>query len=277
MPSDLGIRIRQNFAFLTADSGNTRDQTSTVYEAQIPRGYLGWGNVSTLGFSLAGAIGAKLAYPEKMLAPDKPFVMPDKEPITLKIGDKLSLKCVPIPPGKFLMGTPVYMWPYFVEEYPHIVTLTKLYYMAEIPITQEMYEAVMGSNPSIVKDPQIPVQNLTDNLSWTKHDHNMDFGTNIRFIDDQRSSNAGSFPDALMNQGWLTRSSTIANSGGNRPNAGLRMRVGLTSAQILDLVRTLKGINLAGCDLVEVSPPYDSSEITSLLAANLLYEMLCLF
>jgi acetolactate synthase-1/2/3 large subunit len=42
-------------SFVTADSGNTRDQTSTVYEAHIPRGYLGWGNVSTLGFSLAGA------------------------------------------------------------------------------------------------------------------------------------------------------------------------------------------------------------------------------
>jgi len=52
-------------SFVTADSGNTRDQTSTVYEAQIPRGHLGWGNVSTLGFSLAGAIGAKLAYPDR--------------------------------------------------------------------------------------------------------------------------------------------------------------------------------------------------------------------
>ena len=52
-------------SFITADSGNTRDQTSTVYEAQIPRGYLGWGNVSTLGFSLAGAAAAKLAYPNR--------------------------------------------------------------------------------------------------------------------------------------------------------------------------------------------------------------------
>jgi acetolactate synthase-1/2/3 large subunit len=52
-------------SFVTADSGNTRDQTSTVYEAQIPRGHLGWGNVSTLGFSLAGAAAAKLAYPER--------------------------------------------------------------------------------------------------------------------------------------------------------------------------------------------------------------------
>jgi thiamine pyrophosphate-dependent acetolactate synthase large subunit-like protein len=52
-------------SFVTADSGNTRDQASTVYEAQIPRGFLGWGNVSTLGFSLAGAIAAKLAYPDR--------------------------------------------------------------------------------------------------------------------------------------------------------------------------------------------------------------------
>ena len=60
----------------------------------------------------------------------------------------------------------------------------------------------------------IPVHNVVDNLSWTKHDHSLAFGTDIRFIDDQRHSNAQSFPDAQMNQGWLTRSSTIANSKG---------------------------------------------------------------
>jgi thiamine pyrophosphate-dependent acetolactate synthase large subunit-like protein len=52
-------------SFVTGDSGNTRDQISTVYEAQIPHGFLGWGNVSTLGFSLAAAVGAKLAYPDR--------------------------------------------------------------------------------------------------------------------------------------------------------------------------------------------------------------------
>jgi len=36
-------------------------------------------------------------------------------------------------------------------------------------------------------------------------------------------------------------------------------------------VRSLHGMNIVGCDLVEVSPPYDSGSITSLLAANLLY------
>ena len=60
----------------------------------------------------------------------------------------------------------------------------------------------------------IPVQNVVDNFSWTRHDHSFAFGTSIRIMDDRRNSNAQSFPDAQMNQGWLTRSSTIANSKG---------------------------------------------------------------
>lgn len=52
-------------SFLTHDSGNTRDQLSTVYDTLIPRGFLGWGNVSTLGFSFAAALAAKLAYPDR--------------------------------------------------------------------------------------------------------------------------------------------------------------------------------------------------------------------
>ena len=61
------------------------------------------------------------------------------------------------------------------------------------------------------------------------------------------------------------------------PGTGTPQVGGLSSVQILDLVRSLKGLNLVGCDLVEVSPPFDSAEITSLLAANLLFEQLCLF
>ncbi len=61
------------------------------------------------------------------------------------------------------------------------------------------------------------------------------------------------------------------------PGTGTPQVGGLSSAQILELVRSLKGLKLVGCDLVEVSPPYDNGEITSLLAANLLYELICLF
>ncbi len=59
------------------------------------------------------------------------------------------------------------------------------------------------------------------------------------------------------------------------PGTGTPQVGGFTSIQILALVRALRGLNIVGCDLVEVSPPYDSSEITSLLAANLLCELLC--
>jgi thiamine pyrophosphate-dependent acetolactate synthase large subunit-like protein len=52
-------------SFVTHESGNTRDQLSTVYDTLIPRAFLGWGNVSSLGFSLAATIAAKISFPEK--------------------------------------------------------------------------------------------------------------------------------------------------------------------------------------------------------------------
>ena len=50
---------------------------------------------------------------------------------------------------------------------------------------------------------------------------------------------------------------------------------GLNVPQALEIVRGCRGLNLVGCDLVEVSPAYDPSGSTALLGANLLYEMLC--
>ena len=50
---------------------------------------------------------------------------------------------------------------------------------------------------------------------------------------------------------------------------------GLTIIQAMELIQGCRGLNLVGCDLVEVSPPYDNANMTSLVAANLLFEMLC--
>ncbi|MBI15465.1 MAG: hypothetical protein CL782_04370 [Chloroflexi bacterium] len=52
-------------SFVTHESGNTRDQLSTVYQTEVSRGFLGWGNVSTLGFSLPVAMAAKIASPDR--------------------------------------------------------------------------------------------------------------------------------------------------------------------------------------------------------------------
>jgi len=52
---------------VTHDAGNTRDQLGTIYEPIINRGFIGWGNCSSLGFTLGAAMGAKLAYPERQV------------------------------------------------------------------------------------------------------------------------------------------------------------------------------------------------------------------
>jgi len=104
---------------------------------------------------------AKLKYPDKMLAPDRPLAMPAKEPLVLKVNDALSLKCILLPAGKYFAGVPFYATYNcdcrYDDDYPAMLTLTKPFYLAEIPVTQEMYEAVMGNNPSDQKGLQIPV------------------------------------------------------------------------------------------------------------------------
>ena len=60
------------------------------------------------------------------------------------------------------------------------------------------------------------------------------------------------------------------------PGTGTPEVGGLTSYQLLQLVRGLGGLNLVGFDLVEVSPPYDHSDITAILASNIVFEYLSL-
>lgn len=55
------------------------------------------------------------------------------------------------------------------------------------------------------------------------------------------------------------------------PGTGTPEVGGLSSFELMEFVRSLR-LDLVGFDVVEVSPPYDVSEITSMLAANLIYE-----
>ncbi len=42
------------------------------------------------------------------------------------------------------------------------------------------------------------------------------------------------------------------------------------------MIRGLRGLNLVGGDVVEVSPPFDPSGNTALVAVTMMWEMLCL-
>jgi guanidinobutyrase len=59
------------------------------------------------------------------------------------------------------------------------------------------------------------------------------------------------------------------------PGTGTPEIGGLTASQGMEIIRGCAGLQLVGGDVVEVSPPYDTTGNTALLAANLLYEMLC--
>jgi guanidinobutyrase len=59
------------------------------------------------------------------------------------------------------------------------------------------------------------------------------------------------------------------------PGTGTPEIAGLTPVQGVEIIRGCRGLNLVGSDVVEVAPPYDVSGNTSLLAANLAFEQLC--
>ncbi|XP_064391222.1 guanidinobutyrase-like [Halichondria panicea] len=59
------------------------------------------------------------------------------------------------------------------------------------------------------------------------------------------------------------------------PGTGTPEVAGLTPIQGMEIVRGCRGLNLIGADVVEVNPLYDPSGVTANMAANLLFEMLC--
>lgn len=60
------------------------------------------------------------------------------------------------------------------------------------------------------------------------------------------------------------------------PGTGTPEMGGLSSRELLALVRGFDGANVVGGDIVEVSPAYDHAEITAIAAANLAYEYVSL-
>jgi guanidinopropionase len=60
------------------------------------------------------------------------------------------------------------------------------------------------------------------------------------------------------------------------PGTGTPVVGGITSYEAKRLLQGLRGLDIVGCDIVEVSPPFDWSGITALAGAQMMYEMLCL-
>jgi agmatinase len=60
------------------------------------------------------------------------------------------------------------------------------------------------------------------------------------------------------------------------PGTGTPEPGGLTSRELQMILRGLTGLNLVGADVVEVAPAYDHAELTTIAAANVVYDLLAL-
>ena len=56
------------------------------------------------------------------------------------------------------------------------------------------------------------------------------------------------------------------------PGTGTPEAGGMTSRELLGLIRAFSGLNVVGADVVEVAPAYDHAEVTGVAAANVTYE-----
>ncbi|MBE6325731.1 MAG: hypothetical protein E7077_01520 [Bacteroidales bacterium] len=79
----------------------------------------------------------------------------------------VSFKMIRIEHGTFMMGaTPEMEEHYYDEEPVHEVTISKDYYIGETQVTQELWQAVMGNNPSYFKGNNNPVENISCFDCW---------------------------------------------------------------------------------------------------------------
>ena len=82
--------------------------------------------------------------------------------ISIPVKNGISIEMVKVEAGTFMMGATSEMAkPYSDEKPVHQVTLTNDYYMGKYEVTQALWEAVMGSNPSNFKGDNLPVENVS--------------------------------------------------------------------------------------------------------------------
>ena len=82
--------------------------------------------------------------------------------ITIPVKDGISIDMVRVEAGTFTMGATAEMKDPLDEEKPtHRVTLTNDYYIGKYEVTQALWKAVMGNNPSMFKGDNLPVEQVS--------------------------------------------------------------------------------------------------------------------
>ena len=89
---------------------------------------------------------------------------PSGNTITFPVKNGINIEMVKVEAGSFNMGATSEMENPFEDEKPvHRVTLTNDYYIGKYEVTQALWQAVMGSNPSNIKGDALPVEQVSWN------------------------------------------------------------------------------------------------------------------
>lgn len=113
-----------------------------------------------------------------------------------------------------------------------------------------------------------------DDLAFVKR-----HGIDVRTVDDIREKSLSEFlktlPDFSSGMTYISFDVDCLDPA-YAPGTGTPVVGGLTSYETQKILRALKIGNLVGGDIVEISPPFDHADITSLVGVDVMFEMLCL-
>jgi formylglycine-generating enzyme required for sulfatase activity/tRNA A-37 threonylcarbamoyl transferase component Bud32 len=156
--------------------------------------------------------------------------------IVLDTGTGVKVEALLVPPGTFVMGSPMNELGHRDDEMQHEVTLTKPCYLGRYLVTQEQFQAVMSYNPSQTTGPDFPVEGV----DWNSANNFCDklsalTGRNVRLPTEAEweyacragTTTAYSFGDdasQLEDYAWFRENSDDApNQGNGRRGATMKL------------------------------------------------------
>ena len=143
-------------SYIVACDGYESEEGTVKLKASAPS------NIQITLTKEATAIQSPVAQPTMAQQPVVQTPIANSDNITIPVKDGISIDMVRVEAGTFTMGATAEMEDPDDEEKPtHQVTLTNDYYIGKYEVTQALWQAVMGNNPSNFKGDNLPVEKVS--------------------------------------------------------------------------------------------------------------------
>ena len=143
-------------SYIVACDGYESEEGTVKLKASAPS------NIQITLTKEATAIQSPVAQPTMAQQPVVQTPIANSDNITIPVKDGISIDMVRVEAGTFTMGATAEMKNPDDDEKPtHQVTLTNDYYIGKYEVTQALWKAVMGKNPSLFKGDNLPVEQVS--------------------------------------------------------------------------------------------------------------------